>query len=456
MNQIRQCLFCLLVVFGLSARASDTNVLVWHSATGNVNADIQGEPLLPLLMDIAQQTGWHIFVEPGVSRVASTKFEDLPPSGALRMLLGNLNFAFAPQTNGPDILYVFATHRQNATQQVRVPPVLKKQQHVPNQLIVKVKPGTDINALAKSVGAKVIGRNDKLGIYLLDFSDATATDTALAELKNNSSVDSVDYNYVFDPPPIPQALANVPAPMPSLTLDNSTPNDPCSPVIGLIDTQVQSLPSQYNSILMPSVSVVGNLPANTSSTPTHGTAMANTLVQAIAQSSHGHSPVRILPVTVYDQSETTTSWNVALGIQAAVDGGATVLNLSLGGTTNSPVLDSIVNQALAQGIVIFAAAGNQPVNAPSYPAAIPGVNDVTALSQPGQLASYADFSPQVDMALPGTSIFSYNGQTYAVQGTSPATANATGVAAGTKGLNCPTWPQIQTAMQKQFPVPQGQ
>jgi hypothetical protein len=221
----------------------------------------------------------------------------------------------------------------------------------------------------------------------------------------------------------------------------------------LIDTQVQSLGSQLDPIMLKPISVVGDLPANTSALPTHGTAMANAMAQAIAQSSNGKSPVKILSVVVYDQSETTTSWNVALGIQAAVNGGATVLNMSLGGTTDSPILDSVVQQALAQGVVIFAAAGNQPVSAPSYPAAIPGVNDVTALSQPGQLAPYADFSPQVDMALPGTTIFSYGGQTFAVQGTSPATAYATGVAAGTKGSNCPTWAQIQTAMQQKFPVP---
>jgi hypothetical protein len=75
------------------------------------------------------------------------------------------------------------------------------------------------------------------------------------------------------------------------------------------------------------------------------------------------------------------------------------------------------------------------------------------LGQPGQLASYANFSPQVDLALPGTAIFSYGGQSFVVQGTSPATAYATGMAAGTKGLNCPTWAQIQAAMQLKFPVP---
>ena len=272
--------------------------------------------------------------------------------------------------------------------------------------------------------------------------------------KGNSDVAAVDYNYIFDPPPAPQAIPNAPpGSTPALTLDPSTPNDPCSPVVGLIDTQVSSAGSESDPILLPPISVVGDLPANNSAVPTHGRAMVNTLEQALAQASNGKTPVRILSVVVYDQSETTTTLNVALGIQAAVDNGATVLNMSLGGTADSPILDDIINQALAKGIVIFAAAGNQPVSAPTYPAAIPGVNDVTALSQPGQLAAYANFSPQVDMALPGTSIFSYGGQTYAVQGTSPATAYATGLAAGTKGLNCPSWAQIQAAMQQRFPVP---
>jgi hypothetical protein len=331
---------------------------------------------------------------------------------------------------------------------------VKRQRHVVNELIVKLKPGADIDALAKSLGAKVTGRDDKLGIYRLEFPDAAATDAALAKLQNNSDVAAVDYNYIFDQPPAPRAIANAPASStPPLTLETPKPNDPCSPVVGLIDTQVQSLGSQLDPIMLPPVSVVGNLPANTSLVPTHGTAMANSIWQAIAQASNGKSPVRILSVVVYDSSETTTSWNVALGIQAAVNGGATVLNMSLGGTTDSPILDDIVNQALAKGIVIFAAAGNQPVSAPTYPAAIPGVNDVTALGQPGQLASYANFSPQVDLALPGTAIFSYGGQSFVVQGTSPATAYATGMAAGTKGLNCPTWAQIQAAMQLKFPVP---
>jgi hypothetical protein len=456
MSKLRQAVLFIALAVGLSLQAAETNSLEWKIASDSVSAELRAEPLWPLLEDIAHQTGWHIFVEPGATHVASTKFSGLPAGEALHKLLGDLNFALVPKTNEPTRLYVFTTTMSNATQPVRTAkPVVKRQAHVANELIVKLKPGADVDALAKSIGAKVIGRDDKLGIYRLQFDDAAATDAALANLKNNSEVAAVDYNYIFDAPPTPQVVASPPPASPALTLDPSTPNDPCSPVVGLIDTQVQSLGSQLDPIMLKPVSVVGDLSPDTSAVPTHGTAMANAMAQAIAQSSNGKSPVKILSVVVYDQSETTTSWNVALGIQAAVNGGATVLNMSLGGTTDSPILDSVVQQALAKGIVIFAAAGNQPVSAPSYPAAIPGVNDVTALSQPGQLASYADFSPQVDMALPGTAIFSYGGQSFMVQGTSPATAYATGVAAGAKGLNCPTWTQIQAAMQQKFPVPQS-
>jgi hypothetical protein len=44
-------------------------------------------------------------------------------------------------------------------------------------------------------------------------------------------------------------------------------------------------------------------------------------------------------------------------------------------------------------------------------------------------------------------------QPWVVQGTSSSTAYASGVAAGTKAVNCLPWSQIETAMQQKFPVP---
>jgi subtilisin family serine protease len=126
--------------------------------------------------------------------------------------------------------------------------------------------------------------------------------------------------------------------------------------------------------------------------------------------------------------------------------------MSLSSSGDSAVLDAVIKQALADGIIIFAAAGNEPVDSANYPAAIPGVNAVTA-TQNGKLAPYADFGSFVSLALPGANVVYYGNQAYVFQGTSVATALATGVAAGTKGQNCWPWSQIQTAMQQKFPVP---
>jgi thermitase len=444
----------LVACLGLLARGGETNVLVWQADRNQVSADIRGEALWPLLEDIAHQTGWHIFVEPDASHDSSVKFRNLPSGEALQKLLGDLNFAVVPQTNGEQELYVFKTTMQKATQRVAAVARKAAARHVAYQLMVHLKPGADIDAIAKAHGAKVLSRNDKLGIYLLEFSDSTSTDAALASLKTDSQVASVDYNYLFDAPVSPTQPATAPSGGPvSLTLDPNTSTDPCNPVVGLIDTGVQSLGSTLDPFLLTSVNVSGTTTPMSTTTPTHGTAMAQTILRAVSQQGSSSS-VRILPVDVYGSGETTTSWNVALGVQAAVNGGATVLNMSLAGSTDGAVLDDIVQQALAKGIVIFAAAGNQPVTTPEYPAAIPGVNAVTALSAPGQLASYADYGNFVEMALPGSSVVYMGSDPWVVNGTSPATAYATGVAAGSKAVNCQSWSQIQSAMAAKFPVPQ--
>jgi len=250
----------------------------------------------------------------------------------------------------------------------------------------------------------------------------------------------------------PQRLDNAPVGPVSLTLDPVATDDACNAVVGLVDTRVQSLGSQLDSFLLKSLSVAGDAGTNTSGL-THGTAMAQTILRAVSQAAGGNSSVRIVAVDVYGADAATTSWNVALGIKAAVDNGATVINLSLGSSGDSAILDNVIQQAIAAGIPVYAAAGNQPVTTPTYPAASPGVISVTALQQQGQLASYANYGSWVDLALPGASIVYLGGQPYVVQGTSPATAYATGVAAGTKGVNCLPWTQIQSAMQQKFAVP---
>lgn len=441
--------FCLLLpVFCLSARAADTDSLVWHRNTDRVDADVRGMALLPLLEKIAADAGWHIFVEPDTTHSTSAKFKGLPSGEALKRLLGDLNFALVPRTNAVPQLYVFRTVMENATQPVLAPQPVAR--HVANELLVKLKPGVDADALAKALGAKITGRNDKLGLYRLLFDDAAATDAALGKLKNNSDVAQVDYNDYFDAPPASQRLSS-PASAP-LSLTLNPPGDSGKVIVGLIDTPVQSLGDALDKFILKQISVAGEATANNSD-PTHGTAMAYTILEAIAQQSSGGSSAQILPVDVYGPNANATTWDVALGIQKAVDGGATVLNLSLGGPNDSPILANVLQQAIAAGIPVYAAAGNQPLTTPTYPAADPGVISVTALQQPGQIASYANYGLWVNLAFPGASVFYFNGQAWGVQGTSVSTAYASGVYSGIRVVTGYGWPQIQSMMQQKFAVP---
>jgi thermitase len=180
---------------------------------------------------------------------------------------------------------------------------------------------------------------------------------------------------------------------------------------------------------MPAESVIGNYTPDPSQL-THGTAMMDTIAQALAANTGGSTSVKILPMDVYGANEQTSTFNVAQGIAKAYNDGATVMNTSLGSTGDSSVLRNIIQQLIQRGVVFYAAAGNSPVTSATYPAAYPGVVAVTASGDNGQIASYANHGSFVQMMAPGDNVVGFNGQNYLVEGTSTATAFATGMAAG--------------------------
>jgi hypothetical protein len=442
-----------LCLAGAQAQAANTNVLTWNKAKERVSADVRNWELIGLLEEIAAQTGWNIFVEPDYAFRSSVKFKDLPTGEALRLLLGDMNYALMPQTNGNQRLYVFRTTMRNATQQVRATVAAKapaKAKRVSNELIVRVKPGTDIDQLARLFGAKVTGRLPELDTYRLEFSDEAATENAKKLLSDTTSVTSVDYNYYFDQPqPAREYAGNAPFSAPSLKLN--PPNSSGKVVVGLIDTAVQPLGNNLDQFMLKQLSVAGQANLD-SATPLHGTSMAETILRSLEGVTKGNTSVQILPVDVYGAGGETTTWNVATGIAQAVNNGATLLNLSLGGTADSSLLQDLVSQVSAKGIPIFAAAGNEPVATPFYPAAYPQVIAVTGGNRNG-ISSYANYGNFVDIAAPDASIVSYGDRQWYVVGTSAASAFTAGVAAGMADKMGPNWNGIVQSIQKTFPVP---
>jgi len=419
-----------LACAGSPARAADK--LVWRVGSERVDADIDGWSLPQLLEQLADATGWQVFVEPGaqLKQPVSVKFSNLPPGDALGRMLGELSYAVLPQANAPARLFVFRTTIGDATQRVpRREPA--KAKPIADELVLLRKPGSkaDADELAKRLGAKVTGRVDEFGAFRLKFADADAARTALDTLNGNADF-NVDHNYAIPRPVVTDPLSASSLAALAIKPDASAPAGQL--VVGLIDAAVQKA-TPSSAFLLPGVSVAGEATAG-SAAPTHGTSMFETLLRGLAstQDAGAASAVRVLPVDVYGDAAATSTFNVARGIVEALNAGASVINLSLASAGDSTLLHNVIKQGAERGVLFIAAAGNEPTTAPNYPAAYPEVVAVTAGTRNGQLASYANRGEFVDVVAPGSSIIQFGGKTYLVSGTSASTAYVSGLAAGMK------------------------
>lgn len=126
---------------------------------------------------------------------------------------------------------------------------------------------------------------------------------------------------------------------------------------------------------------------------------------------------------------------IAQAIRWAVDSGADVINLSLD-TVPSQQLQDAVSYALAQDVVLVAAAGNVQEGEqvrPAYPAAFEGVIGVGGVGEDGQHVDSSVGGDYLDVAAPGDGIIgpAPRGSGYLAQGegTSFAAAYVSGVVA---------------------------
>src|SRR6185369_3371683 len=78
---------------------------------------------------------------------------------------------------------------------------------------------------------------------------------------------------------------------------------------------------------------------------------------------------RIMPLKVLDTQGLGTYSNVAAAIVYAVDHNAAIINLSLGGSNASDLLENAIAYAQSHGVIVVAAAGNTGQEGVLYPAA---------------------------------------------------------------------------------------
>lgn len=176
----------------------------------------------------------------------------------------------------------------------------------------------------------------------------------------------------------------------------------------------------------------------------HGTNVAGIAAAALNGTGvAGVAPTaKILPVRVLNNNGSGYISDIADGIIYSADR-AQILNLSLGGTSNSATLQNAINYAATtKGRLVVAAGGNcgdsnypyngcSSMNQTVYPAAYSNVMAVASTTSADTRSSFSNVGSYVDIAAPGSNIYNtYYGNSYtSVSGTSQAAPHVAGLAA---------------------------
>ena len=169
-----------------------------------------------------------------------------------------------------------------------------------------------------------------------------------------------------------------------------------------------------------------------------GTISANGKIKGVAPES------KILACKVLDSQGSGSYSNIIQGIKYATNWkGANgervrIINMSLGGSFNDPILEQAILDACSKGIVVVVASGNESTDTGieetfdfSYPALINECITVGACDEERKIAYFSNEHLQVDVTGVGVDVLStYPSSTYArLSGTSMATPHISGILA---------------------------
>ena len=226
--------------------------------------------------------------------------------------------------------------------------------------------------------------------------------------------------------------------------------------IAILDTGFQLDHPDLVARMVPGIDVVDGDNTPTVKPPNAYVTAHGTMVAALAAADTDNGigiagaawNARIMPIRVLDDLGIGTDADIATGIVWAVDHGAEIINLSLAGPSTGELLGDAVAYALAENVVVIAAAGNNASVEPHYPAAYDGV--VAVSTDWSYWGAVANRGPWIDLVAPAHDFTSsppdtsFHPQFLATGSTSFATPIVSGAAALVRAQH-PDWTPAQIA-----------
>ena len=262
-------------------------------------------------------------------------------------------------------------------------------------------------ARAAQAGLRIIGRIDSSNTVRVGYDSLNGLARELIE--NATDYSQIAANYIIgDPNTKPQAqarAAHAQVPVGNnllsfLGVSGDTQNWGRGVTIAVLDSGVAADATFGVGRLSTFDIGLGTAPAG-GTEGGHGTAVA-ALAAGQSPDALGIAPAaNVLSIRVAGDDGKSDAFTVAQGILAAVDAGAKIVNISLGGYGTNTALDAAIDYATTHGAVIVAAAGNDQAAQLTWPAADPRVVSVGAVDANGQQVLFSNSGSQLQITAPG-------------------------------------------------------
>jgi len=307
----------------------------------------------------------------------------------------------------------------------------------PDRFIVQFEPGTSSRDMARvygEFGGKLELAIPELGVQVLS-APHQAISQKSAAYRSDSRVRCVEPDYLAEAVDLPNdpyfnesyqwGLFKVKAPEAWAITHGSR-----SVRIAVLDTGIDRSHPDLAAKVVANKDFTGSGTAKpTNSHGTHVAGIAGAITNnRVGVAGLGYSSSLMDVKVLGDNGTGYYSW-IAQGIVWATDNGADVINLSLGGSSPSSMLQQAVDYAWKRGVVVVAAAGNDGSSSAFYPAYYGNCIAVGATDAGDRLSSWSNRGSWVDVAAPGTAYSTKPNNQYGnMGGTSIASPHVAGLA----------------------------
>lgn len=314
------------------------------------------------------------------------------------------------------VVSLFSAHR---------PVKAEYNDHVRGQLIVKFRKDIAADtktAILRAHGAAVQGRLDFIDALTVSVPDV-AEDKVLTALQHNPNVEYAESDglasVLLTPSdtyfPLQWGLANAGQTVNGIVgvsgadihASNAWDKVTGGSLVAVLDTGIRKAHSDLSGAIVNEANF-SDATTGTEDIYGHGTHVAGIIAARI----NNAGVVGVCPSctllngkVLNDSGSGAYSW-IVNGIGWAVTNHAQVISMSLGGPTKSRALEDAVNRAWNAGVVVVAAAGNSANQSKTYPGAYTNVISVAATDNRDRKASFSSFGKWVDVAAPGSYIYS--------------------------------------------------